>query len=425
MTYNELAQICYQKAIQLLRQNSVPEGFVASSATPHYTAVWSRDACITAIGANLTRIDHLVETSKRTLNTLSKLQAPMGQIPVAYWPARSYWDWGDAGSIDGTAWFLIAVWHYYKTTGDKRFLERIYPSVRRTFAWLRCQDLANFGLIDSPEAGDWMDSTLNRCGKVMYVNVLYYCASLAVNALAEEVGDTVQHADVITIKSNFNLLFWPLEDSDYSDLLRHVGYPSGSKVSFPHPCSRAAFHEAAKGRRFYLSHVSFGKFVDVCDVLGNVLAILTDLADHNRKSLILDYLTEKRVSLPYPAKCLPEPITKRANHWGMLKSNIEKFQAPQWRNPPFRYLNGGIWPFIGGFYVLALLKSGRKQLAKAELSRLAQANKLGLKTEWEFHEWINAKTGKPAGAVGQSWNAATYIMAYKVVLEGLPVKLTE
>jgi len=109
----------------------------------------------------------------------------------------------------------------------------------------------------------------------------------------------------------------------------------------------------------------------------------------------------------------------------MLKSNIEKFQAPQWRNPPFRYLNGGIWPFIGGFYVLALLKSGRKQLAKAELSRLAQANKLGLKTEWEFHEWINAKTGKPAGAVGQSWNAATYIMAYKVVLEGLPVKLTE
>ncbi|MCK5616693.1 hypothetical protein KAR91_83300 [Candidatus Pacearchaeota archaeon] len=423
MYNNDIVHLCYEKAVQLLKENSQPEGFVASSATRHYAALWARDACITSIGANLTRVSELIEASKNTLSTLSKLQAPMGQVPAVYWPKQSYWDWSEAGATDASTWFVIAAWHYYKTTGDKRSLEELYPHVQKAFVWLRCQDAANFGLVESPEASDWMDSTLNRGGKVMYINALYYWATLAINELGRELGNNSQYADVEAIKFKFNVLFWPSMDSDYSELLRHVGYPTGAQVSFPHPCSISAFHEAAKGRRFYLSHVAYGRFVDVCDILGNSLAILTGIADHDRETSILRYFREKEVSSPYPAKCLAEPITKGHDNWGMLKSNVERFQSEQWRNPPSCYHNGGVWPFIGGFYVLALLKCGQKELAKAELVQLAKANKVGVQGEWEFREWINAKTATPAGAPYQSWNAATYVMAYKAVVDGLPISL--
>jgi len=423
MVDNEIVHLCYEKAVQVLKENSQPEGFAASSATHHYAALWARDACITSLGANLTGANELIEASKNTLCTLSKLQAPMGQIPAVYWPQRSYWDWGEAGSTDASAWFVIAVWHYYRTTGNKRCLEEFYPHAQKAFTWLRCQDATNFGLVESPEAGDWMDSTLNRCGKVMYVNALYYWAALAINELGRELGDNGQYADADAIKFKFNVLFWPSMDNDYSELLRHVGYPPGAHVSFPHPCSISAFHEAADGRRFYLSHVAYGRFVDVCDVLGNSLAILTGVADHDRATSILRYFTEKEVSLPYPVKSLAEPITEGQDYWGMLKSNIEKFQSVEWRNPPSCYHNAGVWPFIGGFYILALLKCEQKELAQDELIRLAQANKTGVRGEWQFREWINGKTAAPAGAPYQSWNAGTYIMAYKAIVEGLPILL--
>ena len=317
---------CYQKSVELLKKNSLPEGFVASSATPHYAAIWARDTGITSIGANLTGDKELLGTSRNTLLTLFRLQAPLGQIPAVYWPQRGYWDWGEAGATDAAAWFIIAAWHYYQTSYDKKLLKELYPNIQKAFGWLQAQDANNIGLIDSPQAGDWMDSTLNRGGKVMYVNALYYRAALAITELGQELKDINTSVDVDDIKFKFNLLFWPSVDSDYSDLLRHIGYPPHAQTSFPHPCSLAAYEEAARNRRCYLSHVSYGTFADVCDVLGNSLAILFDLADQQQTASILRYFSDRAVAQPYPAKCLAEPVTEPNDRWGMLKSNVEQFQ---------------------------------------------------------------------------------------------------
>jgi glycogen debranching enzyme len=425
MIGNTIINSCYEKALQLLERNSRPEGFVASSARPHYAALWSRDACITSIGANVTGISGLLKISRSTLVTLSKLQAITGQVPAAYWPQHSYWDWGEAGAVDSQAWFIVAAWHYYKMTADETTLKALYPSIKRAFTWLQLQDPGNFGLVESPEAGDWMDSTLNRCGKVMYVNVLYYLAAKAIAELAKKLGDDTLQVDVEAIRFKFNLLFWPSLEHEYAELLRHVDYPAGAKIDFPHWCSVKAFREAAKRRRYYLSHVAYGRFADVCDVLGNSLAIIAGLPDGKRTELMMDYFAREKVAQPYPAKSLAKPVTQKSDRWGMFKSSVEKFQAREWRNPPFCYHNAGVWPFIGGFYVLAVLKSGAKELALHELEHLACANRLGIETEWEFREWINAKTAKPAGAAYQSWNASTYIMAYKAVEEGISDPLYE
>ena len=84
------------------------------------------------------------------------------------------------------------------------------------------------------------------------------------------------------------------------------------------------------------------------------------------------------------------------------------------QNLEYQYHNGGVWPFIGAFWVMALAGSGRKAEAFAELVKLARLNSLH---NWEFNEWFHGKTGEPRGMPGQSWNAAMYLLASRSLQE--------
>ena len=420
----DLTDVAYSKAIELLRQCYVEEGYVASSARAHYAGIWARDALITSLGANLTGLGELLHASKRTIETLASLQAPLGQIPNAYWPARKYWDWGEAGSLDATALFIIAAWQYSTSVPDGDFLARLRPALERAFTWLRYQDPANFGLVSSPPAADWMDSTLTRSGTVFYLNVLYCWAARAMASIRHRLGEPADDCSD-DIRFRINLLFWPDDPGDYVKLLRHVRYPAGATVAFPHPASLAAYREAARPRRYYLSHVTHGTFVDRCDVLANVLAVLSGVADRDRATTIMRHLDQSGVASPYPVKCWTEPDFPDTGTWRLLQPHGERHQADQWRNPPHHYHNAGIWPFIGGFYVAALQACGFEQLARATLDRLAAANRLGHDRPWEFREWLHGETGAVGGAAMQTWNAGAYVIAYHAVKRGVVLRQVE
>jgi hypothetical protein len=63
------------------------------------------------------------------------------------------------------------------------------------------------------------------------------------------------------------------------------------------------------------------------------------------------------------------------------------------------YQVGGIWPFICGFYVAALVAAKRFALAEEKLIALTQATKLSTDSSLLFgsNEWIKAQTGMPMG----------------------------
>ena len=84
------------------------------------------------------------------------------------------------------------------------------------------------------------------------------------------------------------------------------------------------------------------------------------------------------------------------------------------QNLVHQYHNGGLWPFVGGFWVMALARLGLHDEAQAALLRLAQANAHG---DWRFTEWFHGRTLAPMGMAGQSWNAATFLLAQRA-LEG-------
>ena len=110
----------------------------------------------------------------------------------------------------------------------------------------------------------------------------------------------------------------------------------------------------------------------------------------------------EQISKFYPVQVMTPPIGKQEREWSemMLWRNMNK---------SWQYQNGGVWPFIGSFYAMALKKIGKTNMAWQELGHVAQANQVN---NWQFNEWFHGKTGKPMGMPGQSWNAGTFLLAY-------------
>jgi hypothetical protein len=166
---------------------------------------------------------------------------------------------------------------------------------------------------------------------------------------------------------------------------------------------------SAKDRDLYLSFVNFSFCGEEGDVFGNVLAVLLGLANARASRRTLDALTRSRVHDPYPVRAVTRPIKRASVLW-------RPYMARHRQNLVWQYHNGGIWPMVGGFWVAALVTSGRKQQAAEELVKLARACAV---KNWAFTEWLHGKTLTPRGMPGQSWNAAAYLMAERAVAEGV------
>ena len=86
-------------------------------------------------------------------------------------------------------------------------------------------------------------------------------------------------------------------------------------------------------------------------------------------------------------------------------------------NLPGNYHNGGVWPFICGFYIAALVAAGQFLLAEEKLIALTKL--IGIssdkKLDYGFNEWIKAQDGTVMGQDWQTWSAALYLYAVKCV----------
>lgn len=355
-------------------------------------------ACLGAAASGETE---LAATSAATLRTMAAHTSPLGRVPNVVWPGRGYADWGEAGAADAPAWLVVALDHHVAAWGDDALGVELWPVAARALSWLGHQDVTGWGAIDSSAAADWMDSSLNRSGKVLYVNALYAWALRAGERLATRIGVPAP-IETERIIERIDALFWPRPGSDLGSLVE--GAPAGA--AFPHTLAASAYRAAATTRRaHYLASVSYGRFLDECDVLGNVLAVLGGMAD-DRAGTILAHLDSAGVTDPFPSRTWPHTYAPGGDD-RMLDPVADELQDPRWRNPPGAYHNGAVWPFIGGLHAAALVVAGRRDDARRVLEGVAAANALGD----GFPEWIHAVTGEPGGAPDQTWNAGAYLYA--------------
>lgn len=407
----DLLRTARTRAVDILRACATEHGFRASATVPGYPQVWARDSIITGLGTLALGDAALIATFRAALETLARYRSPLGHIPLNVHPETGEISGENAAGVDANLWFIIGHGVYAECTNDLGFVEQWWPAIESALLWLRYQDVNNCGLLEIPEAGDWMD-LMNCRYNVLYDNVLYYAALQHAERLATRLG----HIDMATlhrqiaadVHEKLNLLLWAERGWDAAEFGEKM-----ARLKHLHLEWYMVYQNIGtiSSRPYYLPYVAFRDYGDYFDSLGNLLAILFGLANPDRTQSILRFLRQVGADQPFPSKALHPAIVPGDKDW-------REYYRSRNLNLPHQYHNGGIWPFIGGFYVASLVHTGRHEEAARQLHQLALANKQGLEDEWEFNEWLHGQTGLPMGYPRQAWSAGMYLFADAAVRRG-------
>lgn len=378
----ELIEECYKKSIELMEANSSEYGFLASAKQKkaierNYLSVFSRDASICLLGALASKNKRLIRTAKNSIAILAKNQAQNGQIPNYVKPKDERIDFWRLGCIDATLWWLVSIKIYDKYSSNKKKLSLKYrKNIEKACFWLSCQEHPNKGLLNQGEASDWAD-IMPRSGNVLYSNCLW-----------------------IYVKKIYKLKNLNLSKEIFSS----VFYPFNKNTNhFKRDIKKTALEikRASKIKNYFLSYVGYLYWGKEADVYANALAIIFEVEKKDFNKRIIEQIESFRKNkLAIPA--LFNPIEENSREW-------RRYMESHKQNFPGQYHNGGIWPFVSCFWSVALFKSGYKERAWEELSRVAEINK---KNNWQFNEWFYASNGRAGGMKYQTWNAAMFVVAY-------------
>ncbi|HPS55780.1 MAG TPA: glycoside hydrolase 100 family protein, partial [Sedimentisphaerales bacterium] len=151
------------------------------------------------------------------------------------------------------------------------------------------------------------------------------------------------------------------------------------------------------------------------DLLGNSLAILSGIACETRARKIITWVEKECHGLRENGSLA---VDMAPNFFPYIKQSdpdwIDRYEK---YNQPGKYHNGGIWPFVCGFYIAALVAAGRYKLAEKKLLVLTELVKKtrAADVEFGFNEWLQAQDANPQGQDWQTWSAAMYLYAAECV----------
>jgi hypothetical protein len=407
----QLLKSAHENAVNILRRCMTAEGFRASGLSAGYPQVWSRDNTITGLGAVTTNDPTLIHCFRAGLEALGKFQSSRGLIHLNVNPDTGYVSTENAGAVDSNLWYILGHYLYFETTHDTEFLSQHWSIINRAINWLEFQDMNECGLLEIPEAGNWMDLLCVRYN-TLYDNILYYAAALAYEEMRASLPTSthVHHlrVDAADIHKRINLLMWIDRCWVAEHFADHLEELKKMRLEW-----FMLYHNIGtiSSRPYYLPWVAFREYGDWCDSLGNCLAILTGVADGHRTEHILRYMYQVGIAEPYPTKAIYPPIYPGEKDW-------RDYYRSRNLNLPHQYHNSGIWPMVGGFHIAALVRHNWLNEAERLLVSLAEANREGLSGEWGFNEWLHGESGHPMGYDQQAWSAAMYLYAHHATHTG-------
>jgi glycogen debranching enzyme len=378
-------------AIESLQLCCCPQGLKASGRPVGHHQIWARDSMIAALGARFSSDAQIQDAIRASLALLKEHRAAGGAIPnnvdceTLRPNFRAY--------ADGGLWWIVT----------SSLLAPDRDVMREVLRWCEHQDVDQSGMLSMQESSDWQDLFCTR-GKGLYLNCLYVLAlRRAAEVFENEERDRLLRRAAL-VADRINTFFWYRGDGD---TLRHIshsfsteGNPRIDSMGRPRwtPQKRYLVEE-----QYYLPYLGFRSLGEWFDSFGNLLAILAGVADERQSAIILDFISRSSLN-QWPLRSLT-PVVQPGD--------------PDWRdyygllNVPHHYHNGGVWPFLGGFYVAALVKGGRREAASRVLRELAELNECG-----HFNEWHHGESGAPMGAEDQAWSAGMYLFACESVGRG-------
>lgn len=298
-TSNKLLQAVFNMGLDEMVNAVEPDTTLRTGK--EWAGVWTRDVSYSII------LSMAALQPQASMISLMKKVNKEGQIIQ---------DTGSGGawpiSTDRLVWALAA-WEIYKVTGDRKWLETVYPIVQRSIA----KDAATIRRGDSNLPGEtsfidwreqsypkWMQTADIARSEAMNTNVVYAASLDILSKMAQTLGKKKEAAayaaDARKASERLNSTFWSDDMGDY------FMYLYGRDNLMPNP-------------RY--------------ETLGSSLAILYDIASPEQAASI----TERHPVTPFGTAIFYPQISDMPN-----------------------YHNNALWPFVGSYWALANAKAGNE-----------------------------------------------------------------
>ena len=350
-------------AVRLLGDLAGPHGIHASLAdTANYRAVFARDAVMAGVAGLLMRDERVTGGLVRTLRQLRDLQGREGQVASNY-------ELGDgaprvsfgtlAPRLDAATWYLVGI-----ALGARAGVLDAAEFEASAHAVVRLLDALEYNgrhLLYVPAGGNWADEYVYE-GYILYDQVLRAWALRLLGDVHDEPA-WLDKAD--RIERRIDESYWP-------DDREACGHPL------------AAHSPVRRGEMFDLA---------ACSLLA-----LSGLVP-TRAAAALDWIARHYLDGGALPPAFAPVIDEGHPDWPALR----RYHLHGFRNRPYEYHNGGVWPIWLGWLALALARTGR--LAELERLRGLVDERLGAVADFGFEEYLHGLTGAPGGTPRMAYTA--------------------
>lgn len=338
-----------------------------------YPEPYTRDLMLSMLGVAVAENEMLLTAYRNVLVTLASNQSGHGHIP------SMVHDRNNRGASDTTPLFLLATAVYRSKSGEYDFLAE---AVEKALTWMRYQSPADRCLVAQQPTTDWRDEQWTT-GYGLYVNTLVY---------------------------SYLRMLGQQEDADRMlAAMKHFAFSAEESHRMP----EGGF--TVRHRPYYAFWTYKIYHSDRFDLLGNCLAMLSGIPSPGRTQEMISWI-EKECAGMRAGGLLA--VNLPPNFFPFIREG-DRDWLPRYAmyNRPGEYHNGGIWPFICGFYVAALVSAGRHELAREKMMELTRLVSLSRNHEADFgfNEWHRSQDGKPMGEDWQTWSAALYLYAAECI----------
>ncbi|MCC6929880.1 MAG: hypothetical protein IT359_12940 [Gemmatimonadaceae bacterium] len=351
------------ESLALLRDLCGPHGILASrAATANYRAVFARDAVMAGVAGLLLRDPVVTAGLVRTLEHLRQLQGAEGQVPSNYEmrDAGAHVSFGTlAPRLDAATWYLMGIALAARAGAINAAAWR--ESAERAVHCLQAIEYNGRHLMYVPTGGNWADEYIFE-GYILYDQVL---RAWALRLLA----------------ATYDVPAWRAKAGHIADTISERFFAS-EKAGAQQPI--AAFTPV---RRF-----------EMFDLAACALLAASGIAPQ-RAQQALAWIDEAFLAQGKLPPAFDPVIEEGDAEWPALR----RYHLHGFRNRPYEYHNGGIWPIWLGWLALGQVQGGHHD-ALARLRQTAH-RALGSANGFAFEEYLHGRTGVALGTPHMAYTA--------------------